>query len=503
MTITTLELLVMLPLILSGLTAVIVMLSIAWRRDHLTSAAITVVGFLLTFVSLIWVNGYAIPTPVGEEALLPRAVTSLLLVDGFALFYSGLVLIAGMGTAIFAYHWLEGFNDNKEEFYLLLSIAVTGGVLLGMSNHMASMFIGIELISIPLFGLVAYTFERSRTLEAGIKYMVLSAAASSFLLFGIALLYAESGSLSFSVVGQSLANSSIHAPLILVGLGMMIVGFGFKLSLFPFQLWTPDVYQGAPAPVAAFLATGSKIAIFAVLVRIFLEAPITHVDGIAQTDTLLAVVGVIAIASILFGNLLALTQKSAKRLLGYSSIAHMGYLLVTLVAMRVDAQLAQVTIAIYLVSYLLASLGAFGVVSVISSPYRGDDQDDFSAFRGLFWHKPVLAMVMTVMMLSLAGIPITLGFIGKFYAILSAVYAQLWWLTGAVVVGSALGLFYYLRFMASLYSRDAEHADRYTGPQKMTLGTVFAALCAIAVIVFGLWPQPIIDIATSTLPSLN
>ncbi|WP_140178641.1 NADH-quinone oxidoreductase subunit NuoN [Providencia stuartii] len=486
MTITPQQLIAILPLLIVGLTAVVVMLSIAWRRDHLTSATLTVFGFAVALLSLFFIADS-----------LPMEVTQLIRVDGYAMFYTALVLIAGMATSIFAFHWLEGFNDNRDEFHLLLTIAVAGGVLLSMSNHMASMFIGIELISLPLFGLVAYTFERKRSLEAGIKYMVLSAAASSFLLFGIALLYAESGSLSFSAVGQSLTDSQIHAPLVLVGLGMLIVGFGFKLSLFPFQLWTPDVYQGAPAPVAAFLATGSKIGIFAVLMRIFMEAPA------AQSHTLAIVVSVIAIASILFGNLLAITQKSAKRLLGYSSISHMGYLLVALVALRVDPIASQVTVAIYLAGYLFASLGAFGVISIVSSPYRGDDQDDISAFRGLFWHKPVLATVLTVMMLSLAGVPITLGFIGKFYVIISAVNAELWWLTGAVVVGSAIGLFYYLRFMASLYSRDAEHADRYTGPAKATFGTVVAVICAIIVILMGVWPQPLINIASSALAVIS
>ncbi|WP_272687263.1 NADH-quinone oxidoreductase subunit NuoN [Providencia sp. PROV149] len=486
MTITPQQLIAILPLLIVGLTAVVVMLSIAWRRDHLTSATLTVFGFAVALLSLFFIAGS-----------LPMEVTPLIRVDGYAMFYTALVLIAGMATSIFAFHWLEGFKDNKEEFHLLLSIAVAGGVLLSMANHMASMFIGIELISLPLFGLVAYTFERKRSLEAGIKYMLLSAAASSFLLFGIALLYAESGSLSFAAVGQSLTDSQIHAPLILVGLGMLIVGFGFKLSLFPFQLWTPDVYQGAPAPVSAFLATGSKIGIFAVLMRIFMEAPA------AQSHTLAIVVSVIAIASILFGNLMAITQKSAKRLLGYSSISHMGYLLVALVALRAAPTYAQVTVAIYLVGYLFASLGAFGVISIISSPYRGDDQDDMSAFRGLFWHKPVLATVLTVMMLSLAGVPITLGFIGKFYVIISAVKAELWWLTGAVVVGSAIGLFYYLRFMASLYSRDAEHADRYTGPEKATFGTVVAVICAIIVILMGVWPQPLINIASSALAVIS
>ena len=482
MTITPQQLIALLPLLIVGLTVVVVMLSIAWRRDHLTSAALTVFGFIVALASLVFAS-----------ELVPMDVTALVHVDGYAIFYSALVLIAGIGTAAYAYHWLEGYTDNKEEFYLLLSIAVAGGVLLSMANHLASLFIGIELISLPLFGLVAYAFQKYRSLEAGIKYMLLSAAASAFLLFGMALLYAESGDLTFAGLGKSLSDSNIHQPLILIGLGMMIVGIGFKLSLFPFQLWTPDVYQGAPSPVAAFLATGSKIGIFAVLMRLFLEAPA------ADSHTLSIVISVIAIASILFGNLLALVQTNIKRLLGYSSIAHMGYLLLALVALRVDAVTSQITVAIYLAGYLFASLGAFGVVSIISSPYRGDDQDDFSAYRGLFWHKPVLATVMTVMMLSLAGVPITLGFIGKFYVIISGVNAELWWLTAAVVVGSAIGLYYYLRFMASLYSRDAEHADRYTGPVKPTFGTVVAVICAILVILLGVWPQPLLDLAAKAV----
>ncbi|UNH26248.1 NADH-quinone oxidoreductase subunit NuoN [Moellerella wisconsensis] len=484
MTITPQQLIALLPLLIVGLTVVVVMLSIAWRRDHLTSASVTVFGFVVALVSLIFVNN-----------LTPIDVTGLVHIDSYTLFYSALVLLAGIATSIYAFQWLEGYPDNKDEFHLLLAIAVAGGVLLSMANHLATLFIGIELISLPLFGLVGYAFQQRRSLEAAIKYMLLSAAASSFLLFGMALLYAESGDMSFVGLGKSLADSTIHQPLILIGLGMMIVGIGFKLSLFPFQLWTPDVYQGAPAPVAGFLATGSKIGIFAVLMRLFYEAPA------ADSQTLSIVISVIAIASILFGNLLALSQKNIKRLLGYSSISHMGYLLVALVALRADHIISQTTVAIYLTGYLFASLGAFGVTSIISSPYRGDDQDDFSAYRGLFWHKPVLATVMTVMMLSLAGVPITLGFIGKFYVIISGVKADLWWLTGAVVVGSAIGLYYYLRFMASLYSRDAQHADRYTGPNKATLGTVVAVICAIMVVLLGVWPQPLLDYAAQALMS--
>ncbi|EIR05293.1 NADH-quinone oxidoreductase subunit N, partial [Yersinia pestis PY-06] len=419
MTITPQQLIAMLPLLIVGLTVVVVMLSIAWRRDHFINATLTVIGLNLALLSLYFVG------QVG-----PMDVTPLMRVDGYSMFYTGLVIIASLATSTFAYPWLVGYPDNREEFYLLVLIAALGGILLASANHLASLFLGIELLTLPLFGLIGYAYRQKRSLEASIKYMLLSAAASSFLLFGMALLYAESGSLSFVGLGQSLSDSMVHQPLILAGLGMMIVGLGFKLSLVPFQLWTPDVYQGAPAPVSTFLATASKIAIFAVVMRLFMYAPA------ADSEAVRLVLSIIAVASILFGNLMAISQTNIKRLLGYSSIAHLGYLLIALVAVQThELALPLETIGVYLAGYLFSSLGAFGVVSLMSSPYKGPDAESLFSYRGLFWHKPILSAVMTVMMLSLAGIPMTLGFIGKFFVVAMGVSANLWWLTGAVVLG--------------------------------------------------------------------
>ncbi|EIS28499.1 NADH-quinone oxidoreductase subunit N, partial [Yersinia pestis PY-55] len=397
----------MLPLLIVGLTVVVVMLSIAWRRDHFINATLTVIGLNLALLSLYFVG------QVG-----PMDVTPLMRVDGYSMFYTGLVIIASLATSTFAYPWLVGYPDNREEFYLLVLIAALGGILLASANHLASLFLGIELLTLPLFGLIGYAYRQKRSLEASIKYMLLSAAASSFLLFGMALLYAESGSLSFVGLGQSLSDSMVHQPLILAGLGMMIVGLGFKLSLVPFQLWTPDVYQGAPAPVSTFLATASKIAIFAVVMRLFMYAPA------ADSEAVRLVLSIIAVASILFGNLMAISQTNIKRLLGYSSIAHLGYLLIALVAVQThELALPLETIGVYLAGYLFSSLGAFGVVSLMSSPYKGPDAESLFSYRGLFWHKPILSAVMTVMMLSLAGIPMTLGFIGKFFVVAMGVSA--------------------------------------------------------------------------------
>ncbi len=423
-------------------------------------------------------------------------VTPLMRVDGYSMFYTGLVIIASLATSTFAYPWLVGYPDNREEFYLLVLIAALGGILLASANHLASLFLGIELLTLPLFGLIGYAYRQKRSLEASIKYMLLSAAASSFLLFGMALLYAESGSLSFVGLGQSLSDSMVHQPLILAGLGMMIVGLGFKLSLVPFQLWTPDVYQGAPAPVSTFLATASKIAIFAVVMRLFMYAPA------ADSEAVRLVLSIIAVASILFGNLMAISQTNIKRLLGYSSIAHLGYLLIALVAVQThELALPLETIGVYLAGYLFSSLGAFGVVSLMSSPYKGPDAESLFSYRGLFWHKPILSAVMTVMMLSLAGIPMTLGFIGKFFVVAMGVSANLWWLTGAVVLGSAIGLYYYLRVTVSLFLSPPQSLVRDTPSNwALTAGGVVVLISAILVLVLGIYPQPLITLVQMAQP---
>ncbi|WP_313678363.1 NADH-quinone oxidoreductase subunit NuoN [Pantoea vagans] len=483
MTITLHQLIALLPLLIVGLTVVVVMLSIAWRRNHFVNATLTVVGLNLALLSLYF---------VGQVGAMD--VTPLLRVDGYSMFYTALVMLASLATCTFAYPWLAGYPDNKDEFYLLVLIAALGGIVLASANHLASLFIGIELLSLPLFGLIGYAFRQKRSLEAALKYTILSAAASSFLLFGIALIYADSGNLSFVALGQSLTDSMIHEPLLLVGLGMMIIGLGFKLSLVPFHLWTPDVYQGAPAPVSTFLATASKIAIFGVIMRLFMYAPVTDSEAVRT------VLAMIAFVSILFGNLMAISQSNIKRLLGYSSIAHLGYLLVALIAVK-DHQLSLETSGVYLAGYLFSSLGAFGVVSLMSSPYRGPDADSLYSYRGLFWHRPVLSAVMTVMMLSLAGIPMTLGFIGKFYVIASGVSAHLWWLTGAVVAGSAIGLYYYLRVTVSLYLSPPELHTRDTPANwAFTAGGVVVLISAILVLLLGVYPQPLIRLVQMAQP---
>ncbi|GGJ06809.1 NADH-quinone oxidoreductase subunit NuoN [Halopseudomonas pertucinogena] len=466
----------LLPLLIVCGTAIVVMLTIAWRRQHDLAFILTAVGLNLALLSLI---------PALQSA--PIEFTSLMQVDRFALLYMGVILVATLACVTLAHAYLgksnigEGFPGNREEMYLLMLLAAAGGLVMVGASHLASLFIGLELLSVPVYGMVAYAFFNKRSLEAGIKYMVLSAAGSAFLLFGMALAYAESGSLAFAALG-----AVSLSPILQLGFGMMLIGLAFKLSLVPFHIWTPDVYEGAPAPVSAFLATAAKVAVFVVLLRLYQVSPA------AAGGWLNDLLAVIAIGSILFGNLLALMQSNLKRLLGYSSIAHFGYLVIALIASK---GLAVEAVGVYLVTYVLTTIGAFGVVTLMSTPFKGRDADALYEYRGLFWRRPYLTAVLTVMMLSLAGIPLTAGFIGKFYIIAAGVESQLWWLLGALILGSAIGLYYYLRVMVTLYlvepgirRRDAplnwgQHA-----------GGIMLLLMALLVFALGVYPQPLLGL---------
>ena len=415
------HLIALLPLLVTSLTAVVVMLAIAARRNHALTFILSVVGLNLALLSII---------PALEVG--PIEVTPLLLIDNFACYYMALVLAASLACITLIHAYLggasgKGYPGNHEELYPLVLLSAAGGLVLVSAQHLAGLFIGLELLSVPTYGMIAYAFFNKRSLEAGIKYMVLSAAGSAFLLFGMALLYAESGNLAFADSGVSLARES--SQLVQIGIGMMLIGLAFKLSLVPFHLWTPDVYEGTPAPVAAFLATASKVAVFAVLLRLYQISPAMTGGWLSDLLTL------IAIASILFGNLLALLQNNLKRLLGYSSIAHFGYLLVALVASK---GLAVEAVGVYLATYVLTSLGAFGVITLMSTPYSGRDADALYEYRGLFWRRPYLTAVLTVMMLSLASLNWLLRYAGPEQGM------ERWGLYLSLLTAALIGLAAYL-----------------------------------------------------------
>ncbi|MFC3285637.1 NADH-quinone oxidoreductase subunit NuoN [Litchfieldella rifensis] len=464
------HLVALMPVILVCATALVVMLGIAWRRHHTGTALTAAAGLNLALISLLLV------WPMAPLAM------PLLVIDGLALFAGVLILVSALACVTLAHAYLEGHDGPREEFYLLLLCAAAGGMVLVASRHLATLFFGLELLSMPLYGMLAYAFHERQSLEAGIKYLVLSAAATAFLLFGMALLYAQSGRLDLAGLASVLTTRP--GAWGLAGAGLLLVGLGFKLSLVPFHLWTPDVYEGGPGPAATFLASASKVAVFVVLLRVVLEVPAFH--------TVSGVLTALALISMLVGNLLALAQSNLKRLLGYSSIAHFGYLLVALV---VGEGLATESGGVYLVTYVVTTLGAFGVVTLLSSPHRGGEEAAaLHHYRGLFWRRPYLTAVLTVTLLSLAGIPFTAGFIGKFYIIALGVEAERWWLVGGVVLGSAIGLYYYLRVMVTLYLVEPG-MRRHDAPHDwgVRAGGVVVLGLALLVLVLGIYPAPMIE----------
>jgi len=360
-------------------------------------------------------------------------------------------------------------------------------MLLVSAQNMSSFFIALELLSVPTYGLLAYTHERNKSLEAGIKYMVLSATASASILMGMAFLYAFSGTLNFHLLGEQLVRA-MHEPLAVAGVGLILVGIAFKLSLVPFHRWTPDVYQGAPAPIATFLATVSKVAVLGLFLRLLFTSGMLAMEGTR------IVLIVIAVLSVIVGNLLAVRQVNIKRLLGYSSIAHLGYILIAIVAVGTNSIS---TVNIYIVTYVLTTIGSFGVVALMSSPYDGDEAESLADYRGLFWRRPLLTSVLTVMMLSLAGIPLTAGFIGKFFVVFSATQGAAWWLLAVVILGSAIGLYYYLRVLIVLYMTPSktQHLDAQSN-WGVQAGGIMVLLCSLLVLILGVYPKPLIDAAT-------
>ncbi|RZA02453.1 MAG: NADH-quinone oxidoreductase subunit NuoN, partial [Moraxellaceae bacterium] len=401
-------------------------------------------------------------------------------------FNMALILVAALACCTLAHAYIDSYTSNREELYILILIAVAGAMALTASSHMSTFFLSLELLSIPTYGLLAYTHERSKSLEAGIKYLVLSATASAALLMGMAFLYSYTGTMDFRNLGQVLVQV-IHEPIVVMGMGLMIVAIAFKLSLAPFHAWTPDVYQGAPAPVATFLATVSKVAMLVVALRFLLVSASAAMEGITTVLT------IIAVLSILVGNLLAVRQVNLKRLLGYSSIAHFGYILIAVICLGSSSV---ATVNIYLVTYVLTTLGAFGAVALMSSPYGSNDAESIADYRGLFWRRPVLTAVLTVMMLSLAGIPLTAGFIGKFFVVMAAVQDMNWFLAGMVILGSAIGLYYYLRVMVVLYMTppDTPRIDAETN-WGVKAGGIMVLAASLLVLLIGVYPQPIIKLA--------
>jgi NADH-quinone oxidoreductase subunit N len=357
-----------------------------------------------------------------------------------------IILVAGALGVFLSPSYLKRTNlVHQGEYYALLMFAMVGMILMAASTSFIILFVGLEMFSLALYILCGFVARRRASQEAGIKYFLLSSFASAFLLFGIALVYAATGSTSLATVFAAVQGHTSASTLLMAGMGLLIVGFAFKISGVPFQAWTPDVYQGAPAPVTAFMSVGTKVAAFVAFVRVFgfVFLPV-HNDWAP-------IIVVLSLLTMIAGNIMALVQSNVKRMLAYSSIAHGGYLLIGIVA---GGQLGATAILFYLSCYLFMNLGAFGVISLLE---RQDNNGyDNKALRGLWYRRPVLAGALAFFLLSLAGFPPMAGFAAKYYIFYAALQSGHPELLIVGVLMSILGIYYYLRPIATMFMHETE-----------------------------------------------
>lgn len=476
------DLLILLPMIILAAGALAIMLLIAFYRNHILTFALTLADLALALASLLLI-----------APRLPYQVAMLFIFDEYALFYLGLLLAASFVVVLLTYGYLQKREGQHEELYLLLLLATLGSAVLVISSHFASLFLGLEILTVSLYILIAYLRTSARSVEAGIKYLILAAVSSAFLLFGMALLYASLGTMELTQVVALLVSRATGQDLMgLTGLALMLIGIGFKLAVVPFHMWTPDIYEGASAPVTAFIATVSKGGMFAFLLRYFGQM------NLETYPSLFLLFALIAAASMFVGNFLALLQSNVKRLLAYSSITHLGYLLVAVLA---SGPMAVTAATYYLVAYFVTTLAAFGVVAVLSDSQR--EAETMADYRGLLWRRPWLAAIFTAALLSLAGIPLTAGFVAKFYVVAAGIGSTLWALVIILVVNSTIGLYYYLRLIVAMgqQSQPGEESRRAAPALPLASGLALAVLLLLLVWL-GVYPAPLIEMIQATVAGL-
>ncbi len=473
------DVIAMLPIMVPAYGGALLMLVVAFVQSAKLAHWFTIFSFAAAFVSL-FVAG----------ACAPRTVASQLAVDSYSLIFSGIILAAAFAVTLLSGDYLRAHEKNGQAFYVLLAFAVTGMLVVASSAHFLSFFLGLETLSVSLYGLIGYTRGQSKSLEAAMKYLIMAAVSSAVLLFGIALIYTDAGTMDFA---RLIAAMPGLGAVSLFGLGLVMVGFGFKLAWAPFHTWSPDVYQGAPAPVTALIATGSKGAVFALVLRLMVAA------GLPDHRVVFTALAVLAVATMTVGNLLALTQRNVKRLLAYSSVAQMGYLFIPLLSAGAEGVSSAI---FYLVSYMAAAVAAFGVIAAVSAHRSTGDVEDIADYAGLASRRPVLAGVLAISMLSLIGMPLTSGFFAKFYIFSAAAQAGLWWLLIVGVVNTGLSAFYYLRVVFALYTTPTV-VGAEDAPVPLVGPAIALGLSAAVMIFAGIYPSPLVRLAEVAARSLR
>lgn len=475
------EFLFLIPEIFLGICGMILLLmgvlGRGLRNREATIAALF--SFFVTFSLVIWIQS-------GMSG--PRVVLSgLFVVDGYAYFFKLLLLVASGLTVCLSTRFIEEGGYRPGEYYSLIVLAATGMLLMVSGASLLSIWISLELMAMSSYVLVGYFKRQPKSIEAALKYFVLGSLSSAVLLYGVSLLYGATGTVQLEELATALPLAMTeHALLIQMGWILLAVGLLFKVAAAPFHMWTPDVYQGAPTPVTAFLAAGSKAASFAILLRIFFQGlPL-------ETIQWQSIISVVAVLSMIWGNLAALTQTNVKRMLAYSSIGHAGYILLGLLAANETGQWA---VMFYLVAYVFITMGVFGTVILLErKEYAGETYSDYA---GLASRAPFLSAMMMLFLLALTGIPPTGGFFGKFYLFAAAIEAGFVWQAVAGVLTSAISLYFYFGLVVNMYLKSADEAT----PEPLRAPALTAAItfCAIVTLLLGLLPESLVSFAKSSL----
>lgn len=468
-----------LPEVIITISALATLLLAAFGREEQSGDIASAVALGGTLLALV----YTVPL-WGRGA---DVMAGLYTIDGFGTFFKGLALIVSLLTIILSLGYVKRVEVVKAEYYGLLLFGVLGMMVMVSSNHFVTIFIGLEVMSIAVYVLCGMLSGSARSAEASLKYFLLGAFATAFLLYGMAFMYSTTGLLDVrDIAGHIRTREFGLTPLFMIGLAMLLVGFGFKIAAVPFHMWTPDVYEGAPTSITAYMATGIKAAAFAAFLRVFATAFPPFLPAWAP------LLWVIAVATMTLGNITALVQDDVKRMLAYSSIAHAGYILI---AFLVGDRFSSASILFYLAVYTFMNVGAFAVVVALGRKDR--ENTGIEDYAGLAARHPVLAFCMTVFLLSLAGVPPLAGFMGKFYIFSAAVNAGHYWLAVIGVLNSCVAAYYYLRVIMYMYFREApEGAFR---PELSPAYALVVALSLWAVFHMGIFPRDFLMVALKSV----
>lgn len=446
------------------------------ERRNVWLAALSLAGLVVAAVAIL--NLWGTQNAVGLRGMATA--------DRFALFLAGVFVAIAALTVLISVSYRPIRIAERGDYYALVLFATAGMMLMAASTDLIVLFLGLEMFSICLYILSGFLRPREPSEESALKYFLIGAFASGFLLYGIALTFGATGVTGLAAIGSFIASEGLRTPMLLMGLGLIIVGFGFKIAMAPFHMWTPDVYEGAPTTVTAFMAAGTKTAGFAALLRILSQAfPSLQPDWIP-------VLAVLSVITMTLGNVVAIWQDNIKRMLAYSSIAHAGYILIAVAAATDEAMSAALY---YLLVYALMNLGAFAVIVALGR--RGREYVDIADFSGLSAKQPALALAMALFMVSLAGFPPTGGFVGKFYIFRAAVNAELVWLAVFGVLNSVVSVYYYLRVVVLMYMSEPVE-EPAPAPVGVWLGLSVVA-AAVGLLVLGIWPAGVTNLAQVVL----